>query len=376
MTILQLLRFEKPNVPETELERISLMPRAFLDGLGVGISLADADTGILRFANKECCRILGFSAEELTSGEISFLELTHPEDRTRNQIEQKRLCSGEVANYRLQERYLRRNGEVVWADVTVNAIQDSQGRIRWCAAAIQDVTATKVIEQQLAAAQELSGVATWQFTVKTNTSETSTAYNGLFGVAANVPPPSLDELIQRVHPDDRQAVTATIKRALTSKRGYTHEYRIIRNGGEIRWLRGFANCQFDAAGEVTSLIGATIDITDARSKHPDADAPTQIRRMLLYIEENLSRPLKITELAPHFGISARQVHRYFHAQGMSLAQHIKQLRLQRARQQLTDAGPDATVTGIALACGFMNPGHFARDYSLEYGELPSQTLYD
>jgi transcriptional regulator GlxA family with amidase domain len=32
------------------------------------------------------------------------------------------------------------------------------------------------------------------------------------------------------------------------------------------------------------------------------------------------------------------------------------------------------VTGVAFACGFQNLGHFARDYRLRFGELPSETL--
>jgi transcriptional regulator GlxA family with amidase domain len=38
------------------------------------------------------------------------------------------------------------------------------------------------------------------------------------------------------------------------------------------------------------------------------------------------------------------------------------------------ATPDASVTGVALACGFHNGGHFAKDYREAFGELPSLTL--
>jgi PAS domain-containing protein len=50
-------------VPEKELERIAATPRVFLDGLGAGISLIDATTGHIRFANKQYCRILGYSEQ-------------------------------------------------------------------------------------------------------------------------------------------------------------------------------------------------------------------------------------------------------------------------------------------------------------------------
>ena len=98
---------------EKELEPIGSMPRVFLDGLGVGISLIDAPTGHIRFANQEYCRILGYSEQELTRGSVSFLELTHPDDRERSDAEHRRLLSGEIPQYRLDKRCLR--GTAIWS---------------------------------------------------------------------------------------------------------------------------------------------------------------------------------------------------------------------------------------------------------------------
>ena len=180
---------------------IGSMPRVFLDGLGVGISLIDAPTGHIRFANKEYCRILGYSEQELTRGSVSFLELTHPDDRERSDAEHRRLLNGEIPQYRLDKRCLRGDGNLVWVHVTVNAIRGSKGEVRWCSVAVEDIGTTKILEQQLAAAQRVAGLATWNFAVKTNSSETSPSFNALFGVSTSAPAPSLDELIGRVHPD-------------------------------------------------------------------------------------------------------------------------------------------------------------------------------
>ena len=118
---------------------IGSMPRVFLDGLGVGISLIDAPTGHIRFANKEYCRILGYSEQELTRGSVSFLELTHPDDRERSDAEHRRLLNGEIPQYRLDKRCLRGDGNLVWVHVTVNAIRGSKGEVRWCSAAVEDI---------------------------------------------------------------------------------------------------------------------------------------------------------------------------------------------------------------------------------------------
>jgi transcriptional regulator GlxA family with amidase domain len=53
---------------------------------------------------------------------------------------------------------------------------------------------------------------------------------------------------------------------------------------------------------------------------------------------------------------------------------VKSIRLQHAREMLQSAETPTTVVSTASACGFLNPGHFARDYRLAFGELPSATL--
>jgi len=52
----------------------------------------------------------------------------------------------------------------------------------------------------------------------------------------------------------------------------------------------------------------------------------------------------------------------------------RQVRLARARSLLQKPDEAASVTGIALRCGFSNLGHFASAYRTRFGELPSQTL--
>ena len=52
---------------------------------------------------------------------------------------------------------------------------------------------------------------------------------------------------------------------------------------------------------------------------------------------------------------------------------VKQVRLQHAREMLRGTDRSRSVTQTALACGFTNLGHFARDYFKRFGERPSDT---
>jgi transcriptional regulator GlxA family with amidase domain len=74
-------------------------------------------------------------------------------------------------------------------------------------------------------------------------------------------------------------------------------------------------------------------------------------------------------------ISLRSLFRQFKKdRGYSPADFAKRIRLGRAREMLEQADEDTSVTQIALKCGFQNPGHFARDFRLSFGELPSETM--
>jgi AraC-like DNA-binding protein len=104
-------------------------------------------------------------------------------------------------------------------------------------------------------------------------------------------------------------------------------------------------------------------------------APWQVRLVEEYIAANWNRPITIQTLTAASGGSARSIFKTFReARGASPMAFVKSVRLRHARQMLLAADRTATVVAVAFACGFSNPGHFARDYRLAFGELPSATL--
>ncbi|MBO0750609.1 MAG: AraC family transcriptional regulator [Bradyrhizobiaceae bacterium] len=104
-------------------------------------------------------------------------------------------------------------------------------------------------------------------------------------------------------------------------------------------------------------------------------APWQVRRVEDYITANWNRPITVEALASASGASARSIFKAFkEARNCSPMAFVKSIRLQHAREMLQRPEATTTVVSTAFACGFLNPGHFARDYRLAFGELPSVTL--
>ena len=106
---------------------------------------------------------------------------------------------------------------------------------------------------------------------------------------------------------------------------------------------------------------------------PPGAAPRQVRLAEEFIEAHWREAITIERLVEATGVSARVLFRAFRQhRGCTPMEFAKQVRLQRARQMLSS--PDATVTAVAFACGFLSTGHFARAYREVFGELPSETV--
>ena len=108
---------------------------------------------------------------------------------------------------------------------------------------------------------------------------------------------------------------------------------------------------------------------------PKESAPWQVKRIEEYIEANWNDPITIERLAAITNTSARSIFKAFKkSRGYSPIGFAKQIRLKQARARLLFGDARTTVTAVALACGFANLGHFAKDYQRAFGELPSATL--
>lgn len=106
-----------------------------------------------------------------------------------------------------------------------------------------------------------------------------------------------------------------------------------------------------------------------------AVAPGFVRRAEAYIEHNAHLPLTAGDIADHAGISIRSLFAGFRKyRNTSPMQHLKDVRLEGVRSQLTHPTHDTTVTQVALDWGFSHLGLFASAYEQRFGELPSATL--
>ncbi len=138
--------------------------RAVFDNAGIGINLLDRDGRILQ-VNQSLLDMLGYSEEELH--QLTFLDITHPEEREISKRNLEALMAGKIEFYRLEKRYLRKDGSILWGDLSTSAIRGPNGGHSGTIGVISDITDRKKAEQereqlrnQLAQAQKMEAIGT------------------------------------------------------------------------------------------------------------------------------------------------------------------------------------------------------------------------
>lgn len=100
-------------------------------------------------------------------------------------------------------------------------------------------------------------------------------------------------------------------------------------------------------------------------------APARLRRVLEYIEANLSADIGITELAEVAAISTAHFSRVFaHATGTPPYAYVVARRIEHAKRLL--ANPELPLSAVAASCGFNTEAHFSRMFTREVGVTPRQ----
>ena len=113
----------------------------------LGIVLTDPKAGrYLRF-NRKFCEITGYSEAELRN--LTFPELTHPDDRDADWANYQRMVRGETPEYTVEKRYVRKDGRVIWVRVNCVIMRDTAGETIYDVAVIQDIDEQKQVELAL-----------------------------------------------------------------------------------------------------------------------------------------------------------------------------------------------------------------------------------
>jgi len=262
---------------EEELRESEERFRNIFEESQIGIVLVDSNQSYLA-VNKAFCSMVGYSQEELMS--LSYAAISHPDGIEENVRNAKALWRGEIPYYKVEKRYIHKNGKTVWAFLETSLIRDRQGNPSYYLSVIEDITERKRAEEALRESEERFRLFMHHFPGLTYIKDSATrvifANQGFMTYLNIAPSQILGKTNQDIFPTEfAERFTADDRRVFESGQSEEIEEHF---GGRIWSTYKFILPQPDRS---PLLGGITLDITERKL------AEEEIRRLNDELEQRV-----------------------------------------------------------------------------------------
>lgn len=120
--------------------------RAVFNGMAVGMILKGAEGETLE-SNPALRRMLGYGEEELRGMVRS--DYTHPEDAEGDAELYRQLLAGERDSFRMEKRYVRKDGSVMWGRLSVSRIEGVESEPAFAVGVVEEITENREAKQEI-----------------------------------------------------------------------------------------------------------------------------------------------------------------------------------------------------------------------------------
>ncbi|MBU1565125.1 MAG: PAS domain S-box protein [Proteobacteria bacterium] len=255
--------------------------RLFFERQVVGTAITSPEKGWVQ-VNDRLSQMLGFSREELFCR--TWEELTHPEDIAADMTQFNRVLSGEIDEYSLEKRFIRKDGTVIFTNLSVGCVRHADGSVNFILALLADITARKQAEADLLAERQYlkdiidflpdatfiidtdQRVVVWNRAAEAMTGVKRDDLLGKGDYAYAVPfygerRPILIDLLN-ISEKERESSYSHIKRV--ADKVYAETFIQTLNNGEGAYLWGVASPLYDRTGLRTGAVEVIKDITELK----------------------------------------------------------------------------------------------------------------
>ncbi|OPY28672.1 MAG: putative diguanylate cyclase [Methanocella sp. PtaU1.Bin125] len=255
--------------------------RAIFDQAAVGMGQVSLDGRFMR-VNRKFCDNIGYTYHELMG--LGPGDITHPDDIPEEQRQIDRLLAGEASTFTSEKRYVRKDGTIVWINLTVTLVY-IDGKPAYFSGVTEDITGRKRAEEalreseaSLARAQAIAHLASWEVDVRTNLVLGSEELYRMFNLKPDI---SMDAYIAKFHPDDRATVLESINAAIYQGKRYSTDYRIVPRPGDIRHVHADGEVVYDESGLPVKFFGTVQDITERKRTEEELKVARQQAELYL-----------------------------------------------------------------------------------------------
>src|ERR1700722_5624929 len=229
------------------------------------------------FLSDELCRIFGVQPADIPEWHQRWLNLIHPEDRSRV-AEAAATALRRGPRYDVEYRVVRPDGAVRVVHSRGDVTWDDAGKPSRQFGVLQDVTELRQAERELRKnvarleeAQRIAHFGWWEWDLSTNRLLVSDELCRIFGVqSADIR--TFQRALEFIHPEDRPRVAEAAATDLRGGPRYDVEYRVVRPDGRVRVVHGRGDVASDDAGQPSRRVGIVQDITELRREERELRA--------------------------------------------------------------------------------------------------------
>ncbi len=262
------------NRVELKIRESETQFRAIFEQAAVGIAYVDENDRI-KSTNKRFCDILGYEQGELV--DLTYKDITHPEDIALTAEYLEQLKARKISSYSCEKRYFRKDGSIVWTNVTVSLLNTNDAD-NYHIVIIEDIMARKQAEEalrkaelHLAKAQRIAQVGSWEVVLKGPSPDLknvdvqwSNEMYRILGLDSKSSTNRFSQFLDLVHPEDRDILIGVQNDLINNKRNNSVDIRIIARDGIEKILHTESSLETDDGGHITRLQGTAQDVTEHR----------------------------------------------------------------------------------------------------------------
>ncbi len=229
--------------------------------VGKSVTLPSGEINV----NKAFADMLGYTVAELK--DTTWQELTPAEEIPGTQKKIEKLLIGKKDSLRFDKRYIHKNGDYIWTDVSVTLRRDRAGKPLYFITTVVDITERKQAEEKLKSnyallriAGETARFGGWSVDLEKNICTWSDAVADIHEMPHGYAPP-LEEGINFYAPEWRDKITQVFIACTEKGIPYDEEMEIITKKGNRLWVRTIGRAVKDENGRIIKVQGSFQDIT-------------------------------------------------------------------------------------------------------------------
>ncbi|RKZ60782.1 MAG: hypothetical protein DRQ99_21535, partial [Candidatus Parabeggiatoa sp. nov. 3] len=117
----------------------------------IGMGMIDLEQRFIK-VNTALCQMLGYTEPELL--QLKIADVSYPEEMPKNQKLIRQALKGEIPSYQMEKRYIRKDGQLIWAHLAVSFFHNEKGEIVYFLGKIEDITERKRADEKLLASEK------------------------------------------------------------------------------------------------------------------------------------------------------------------------------------------------------------------------------